>query len=113
MANSTSTLSSAVEGSTYIIKVSFYDSAGDALIPSSITWSLYNSSRRIINSRTAVSIAVPAAENNIVLGTADLTISDSSDKLRIMKINAVYDSTTYGNNLPLKAAVKFTIDEVV
>jgi len=113
MANSTTTLSSAVEESTYIINVSFYDSEGAALVPQTITWSLYNKDNRIINNRSNVSIAVPAATNYIVLGANDLMIGTKGDKLRILKVSATYNSTDYGNNLPLKSACKFTIDNIV
>lgn len=113
MANSVCTLSSAVEESVYIIKVSFYDESGDELTPQTISWSLYNKDGRIINSRENVSIAVPAAENNIVLIAADLTINTVGDKLRILKVSATYNSVTYGNNLPLKSACRFSIDNIV
>jgi len=111
MSNSTYTLASAVEGSTYIVNVVFKDADGTLVVPESINWDLKNSADRIVNNRDNVS-ATPASSINIVLSGADLTVTETGDKLRYLIGRAIYNSVTYGVNLPLRFTAKFTIDEV-
>ena len=112
MSNSSYTLASAVEDSTFIIHITFIDADGTEVVPNAINWDLKNSSGRIINSRDNVSVT-PAATIDIVLSGADLAITETGDKLRFLLGRAVYNSVKYGNNLPLNFVAKFTIDEVL
>ena len=100
----------AVDRSTYVVTAAFTDAAGAAVIPDSITWSLSDGDGNIVNSRTDVSIAVPAASNDIVLSGADLDYDDGPE--RILIVEAVYDSTE-GLNLPLKGECHFRIDDLI
>ena len=112
MSNSSYTLASAVEKSTYIIRVRFLDADGTEVVPNSINWDLKNSAGRIINSRDNVSVT-PSATIDIVLSGADLAITETGDKLRFLLGRAVYNSVKYGNNRPLRFTAKFVIDEVI
>jgi hypothetical protein len=95
------------EESTYVVVVKFYDEEGDPVIPTSIAWSLTDSAATAINSRTAVSVS-PAASINIVLSGDDLALA-SSDRKRILYINAAYTSS-YGTGLPLREEIVFEIE---
>jgi hypothetical protein len=90
---------------SYFINAAFSDDDG-AFTPNTVTWSLSDQAGNIINSRQDVSIT-PAASVKIVLGAADLQASDGYD--RLITINYVYNSATYGNNLPDNAQAKFDI----
>ncbi len=61
------------EGSGYTVTVSFTDSAGDAVTPSAVTWSLLDIDDEIVNSREDVE-AVPGESIDIVLSGDDLVI---------------------------------------
>ena len=112
MSNSTYTLASAVEKSTYIVHITFIDADGTLVVPNSVNWDLKNSSGRIINSRDNVSVT-PASTIDIVLSGDDLAIGETGDKVRYLVGRAVYNSVAYGNNLPLRFTAKFVIDEVI
>ncbi len=102
----------AVEKSTYVITVALTDEDGAALTPDSLTWTLTDDQGNVINSRTAVSIAVPAASNDIVLSGADLAVDVAKGTKRKLTLEGVYDSD-YGNDLPLKEEVEFEIDDLI
>jgi hypothetical protein len=97
------------ERSTYVITAAFTDAAGDAVVPNSITWTLTDEAWRVINSRSAVAVAVPAASISIVLSGADLALHDAKDSGgRVLTVEAEYDSTE-GSGLPLNDEVRFRI----
>ena len=98
----------ALEKSTYIITAAFTDEDGAAVIPDSIAWTLTDSSGNVVNSRSSVAVAVPAASINIVLSGADLAIQRAGILGRILTIEAVYDSSL-ANDLPLKDEIHFEI----
>ena len=98
----------AVEKSTYVVTVAFTDEDGAAVTPDSITWDLTDSSGNVVNSRSSVSIAVPAASNDIVLSGDDLAIPRPGILGRILTIEAVYDSDA-GSNLPFKDEITFEV----
>jgi len=101
--------SRAVERSTYIITAEFEDASGALVVPDSISWTLTDERGRVMNSRSAVAIAVPASSIDIVLNGADLALTGDGDKGgRVLTVEAVYDSTE-GLNLPLKDEVRFRI----
>ncbi|RLJ04012.1 MAG: hypothetical protein DRP08_02600 [Candidatus Aenigmatarchaeota archaeon] len=102
----------AIEKSTYVIIVTFTDEDGDALTPNEVNWDLTNLSGGEINSRTGVSVT-PASSVNIVLSGDDLAIYATGDsEMRELTVYGTYNSS-YGNNLPYKAAVKFGIINLV
>ena len=103
----------AVEKSTYIITASFKDAAGNAVIPDSIRWHLVDKLNHIMNNRTGVVVAVPAASTDIVLSGNDLALMPGETNIgeRTLIIEAVYDSTE-GSDLPLTGEVNFIIDNL-
>jgi hypothetical protein len=103
--------SDAVEGSTYIVTVSFADETGATMIPVSATWSLRDNNQAIVNSRSNVSMT-PATSVSIVLSGADLDYEANSSTLRILTVQAVYDGS-YGSNLPLVDEYTFNIRPIV
>lgn len=99
----------AKEKSTFVVNASFEDEDGDAITPTSITWTLTDRKGRIINSRESVSVAVPAASNDIVLTGNDLALQQNDDRIRVFTVEAVYDSAAYGNDLTLNDEAEFEI----
>ena len=109
MANLTTLLDQhAPERGTYFVTLSFVDENGAAVVPDSVTWTLTNDRGSIINSRSAVVIAVPATSNTIVLSAADLAIGDYGIERHLL-VEGIYDSTL-GNNLPFKSQANFLIE---
>ena len=102
----------ATEESTFPIEVSFTDDAGDPVIPNVITWHLTDRDGTVINSREDVNVAIPAATITVVLQGDDLVLDDSDNNLRILTIEATYNSTL-GNDLPFKEEFRFYIDNLV
>jgi len=99
------------EKSTYVITASFFQEDDTSVVPESITWTLTDDSGTVINDRSQVSVT-PASSVNIVLTGDDLAIGGSSKK-RIVTIEAVYNSSLYGDGLTLKKAASFTINDLV
>lgn len=97
----------AVEGSTYVVVVTFRDEAGVSMVPVSAVWSLRNNYGTIINSRSDVAIT-PASTVSIILGAADLVYEENSSTMRTLTVEAVYDGT-YGSNLSLVDEFAFNI----
>ena len=100
------------EGSAYTLTIAFTDEDGSAVTPDSITWDLTDTDGNAINSRTTVSVAVPASSINITLSGDDLAIPRPEMLWRVVTIEAVYDSS-YGSNLPLKDEIMFEIQPLV
>lgn len=98
----------AQEGSTYVVHAAFFDEDGVSVVPATIVWSLYNVSEEIVNSRTDVNVT-PAAEVDIVLSGADLSLVDGH--FRNLVIECTYNSTL-GIGLPLVAEANFHIRDV-
>lgn len=95
------------EESSYVVVVKFFDEAGDLVVPTSIAWTLTDSAAAVINSRSAVSVT-PASTINIVLSGDDLALA-SSDRKRILYLNAAYNSS-YGSGLALRDEIIFEIE---
>jgi len=99
----------AKEKGTYVVTLNYYDEDGDALTPTTMTWTLSNPAGETINSRADVSIAVPSTQNNVVLSGLDLAITESaSEVMRVFTIKGTYTSS-YGVGLPLNDEVGFYI----
>lgn len=101
----------AIDKSTYIVVASFTDEQGDAVTPKSVNWTLSDTAGNIINGRYEVS-ETPAASVGIVLYGEDLAHLGNSLP-RVVTVEAVYDSVTYGNDLPIKEAIEFLIDDLI
>lgn len=100
----------AESGSTFICTAAFTDADGTAVTPNTVQWSLTNATGLIINSRDDVSIT-PGETVSIVLSGADILETDGLE--RKLTVEAVYNSITYGNNLPLVEQATFYINEFV
>ena len=100
-----------MEGSTYIVKLTYYDEDGVAETPATMTWTLTDRSGTVINSRSDIAIAAPSTSNNIVLSGADLTIGAGGAE-RVLMAEGTYNSTL-GNGLPLRDECWFVIDALV
>lgn len=99
----------AQEKGTYIITLTFTDSEGNAVTPNECTYSLLDSNGSVINGKED-EVLTPAATISIVLYGADLEVTDDlKDLYRYVTIKATYDSSTYGNNLPLNEEARFEI----
>ena len=103
----------AAEEGTYIITAEFIDDDGDSVAPDTLTWTLTDSSGTVINSRTSVSVSSPTASEDIVLSGDDLALQsgESGDTMRILTIQATYDSDA-GTDLPLNDAAYFYIKDL-
>lgn len=102
----------AEEGGTYVLSLTIKDENGDPLVPSSLTWSLYDGERNIVNGREDVVISPTDSSVDIVMKNQDLLISESEEyklkEMRIVRISGTYDST-YGDNLTLEKEARFYI----
>jgi hypothetical protein len=101
----------ALEKSTFIISVSFYDEDGDAVIPNTVSWSLRTIDGHVINGRKDVS-ETPATTVNIVLTGDDLQIVANKTNERVVTVESVYDSDL-GNDLNLNEEIYFIIKDLV
>ena len=102
----------AVEESTFAITAAFTDSAGNAVVPNSLTWSLSDRDGTIINSREDVAIATPAASTTVVLSGDDLALADPDNSIRVFIIKGNYDDPTLGNGLPIQDEAIFEIENL-
>lgn len=109
-ATTTLTVMPAEEG-TAKVTVTFTDETGASVAPSSVTWTLTDTSGNVINSRQAVSVTAGASVSFALSGD-DLAITNNNNTRRVLLIEAVY-SSDLGSNLPLKAQATFTIAELV
>lgn len=99
-------MAEANEESTFIITCTFEDEDGNAVIPSSIKWSLRNGAGTIVNSKEDQTVSSPASEIDITLSGNDLDHDDGCD--RFLTVEAVYGAS----NLPLVDEYKFTIKDL-
>ena len=105
----------AKEEATYIITVDFEDEDGDPVVPTSITWTLTDSSGTVINDREDEVVAVPAPSIDIVLSGNDLVVQSGETASKVSRrllIEAVVD-TDAGSNLPIKDEVIFVIENLL
>lgn len=102
----------AIEGSTFVVQVSFTNEDEDAVTPSAITWTLTDGSGAVVNSRSDVSVVTPASTINIVLSGDDLAVTGYTGQERILTVEATYTSAL-GSGLPLKAAARFIVEDLV
>lgn len=102
----------AVERSTYVVDVAFYDEDEAAVTPTAVTWTLTDELGNVVNSRDAVTVAA-ASTVSIVLSGLDLAVGgDLVGVWRRLLIEATYDSSL-GTGLPLKDEVRFKIGDTV
>lgn len=99
----------AVEQSTYIVTVEFFDSDGISVTPKIAQWTLKDEDGAVVNSRDAVDLPTPEATEYIALTGNDLALPDTAKPFRYLLVEAQYDSVTYGNDLWLREEFKFKI----
>lgn len=90
----------------FLVNKSFTDVAGTAITPTTITYSLTDGYGNIINSKEDVSVT-PDTSVTIVLSNADFNPEEG--RTRIITVEAVYDSVTYGNGLKTSSQNSITI----
>ena len=79
---------------TVDFEVSFEDETNTAVIPTSADWTLTDDEGTIINSRHAVSIAVPAVTVHITIGGDDTDLLSETDSLiRYLYVRWIYNSS--------------------
>lgn len=104
--------SKAVEESTFAIISAFTDSAGNDVIPNTLTWSLADRDGTIINAREDVSIVTPAASVTVVLSGDDLALADPDNPMRVFLIQGDYDDPALGAGKPIKDEAIFEIENL-
>jgi hypothetical protein len=105
----------AQERGTYGIEVGFLDDADADVIPTSAKWSLTDLKGAVVNDREDEDIASLDSTVAIVLTGDDLQIFEEeidTPAKRLVTVEFVYDSDL-GANLPGKAEIEFSIDNLV
>ena len=101
-----------IEQGTLPITVEFEDEDESSVIPNNITWTLTNAMGNVLNARSAIDVAVPAASITIVLSGDDLvTLKDLNEDI-FLTVVADYDSSN-GSGLPVVDQVRITIEDLV
>lgn len=84
----------AVSGGTYSVAIDLLDEDGFDITPISVTWSLFDQSGSIINSRENVAVEVPSAHFSLLMSGDDILVGSDEEELRILRV-----TTRYSNNL--------------
>ena len=105
-------LQSAVEESTFIVRMDFFDTEGNAKAPATMSWSLFDENNRIVNEREDVNISSPDIYEEIVLSADDLKLYGQGNGKRVFVAEGTYYSVAYGNNLPLKGSCDFIVKQL-
>ncbi len=100
------------EESTAILRVTFTDSDGNAVIPQSATWTLSDRDNEVVNGKSDVTISQLASTVDILLKGDDLKLPFPRERVRRVLVKAIYDSSTYGNDLPFNEEFEFTITDL-
>lgn len=98
----------AIETSTYVVNAAFTDEDGDAVVPNTVSWALYDRLGNVINSHSAET-ETPATAVDIVLSGDDLDYEAGIH--RILQVWGTYDSTL-GTDLPYADEVRFSLDDL-
>ena len=99
----------AIELSTYVVTVLFFDENGQAVIPTSMTWTLADRLGNVVNNRQDVSIFNLSAAVDVVLSGNDLKVLPTTiGETRTLTVKAIYDSG-FGTSLPLNDEVEFAV----
>lgn len=104
----------AMEQGTFAITLSFTDETGAAVAPTTLTWTLTDTSGTVINSRQDVVVSSPASSVDIALYGDDLAFQSSETGQRVerrLAVEATY-SSNLGTDLPMKAAFAFLIENI-
>ena len=98
----------ALEESTYIVTCTFTDEDGNSVIPNQIHYTLTDEDGTVMNSIDSATVSSPATATDIVLSGDDLSLTHARASLRILTVEATYDSNA-GTGLPLKDEARFHI----
>ncbi len=99
------------EEGTIVITATYKDHAGSSVTPQTMVWKLTDVDGNVVNSRSAVTIAVPTAADKVVLSGDDLPTS-GSDRDLILTLEGTYNHSD-GAGLKLKESVRFTVNNMV
>jgi uncharacterized repeat protein (TIGR02543 family) len=97
------------EGSTKTVEVSFFDETDVAMVPDTVTWSLYNGPGVLVHAHEDVP-ATPGATVRIVLSGLDHEVTMAQETRRLI-VKATYTSTD-GAGLPLVAELGYPVTDV-
>ncbi len=107
MAGATLTVK-AVEGSTYVVTIKFFDENGQPVVPNTAEWTLTDEDGNIVNSRDGVEIGSPDSTIEVLLGGSDLPGPGNV----LFAVDATYDSAL-GTDLPLVDQIRIRVDGIV
>ena len=99
------------EEGTATFKVMFYDEDDNLVVPDSITWTLSDDKRNVINGRLNVAVIVPASTIYVQISGNDNVREGYGIKRRLL-VKWIYDSS-YGNDLPQYEEIWFTLEDLV
>lgn len=102
MAVTTSLSVEILVGGTVVLSASFKDEDGNVVVPNTLTYTLLNKHKEIINSKEDISIT-PASSVDVTLSGNDLPVGK-----HYFIIEGTYNSDA-GNDLPLKGYATFTV----
>lgn len=102
-------LSSMPDGGGRVVRLDFKDDEGEAVIPISPVWSLFDGLGAVVNDRSDVSLT-PASTVYIALGADDTAYSDGP--WRILVANGEYLSSLTGTNMPVRVAASWQINDL-
>ena len=103
----------AKEKGTFVITCAFTDEDDSAVTPTTLTWTLTNTSGTVINSRQDVAVSSPSSSEDITLQGDDLQILSATDNgRRVLTVEGTYDSGEL-TDLPIKESCYFTVDNLV
>lgn len=101
----------AIEESTYVVTAVLTDENGDTVVPTALTWSLYDEKGRVVNEREGV-ILTPASTVQIVVSGSDLSLSGDNDETRFLLLEGTYNSDL-GGGLPIRAQAEFPVNHTI
>lgn len=100
-------LDNAIDQSTYFVEAAFQDEEGVPVVPSTLSWSLYDGDGDIVNSKLDEAIT-PAASVTICLSGNDLIhAGDLPKDFRCVLFKGTYTST-FGEK-PIRKSAEFYI----
>lgn len=102
----------AVEQSTYVVKITFYDEDGALVTPTAATWTLTDPAGNVVNERADIEISGLTSSVDVLLTGDDLALEGYDTYTRHFTLEATYNSTL-GSDLPLKAVAIFEIEPLV
>lgn len=99
----------ATEQSSFKISVVFKDESGNSVEPETMAWTLTDIGGSVINNLVDQTIENPSSEESILLKGDDLAVDGNVKTKRIITFEGTYNSTEFGDDLPLKDESVFTI----